>query len=165
MSGEETRALRATRALAPADGVVRRIQLGTRRPDNWMQLFKFGLVGASGYLVNLAVFWVLVHPADLHHIPAAIGAFCIAVTNNWLWNRHWTFRATDQHAGHQGARFFAVSLCGLVVNLTVLELLVSAAGLPELAGQALAVAVAMPVNFVGNKLGTFDRASAPSSPS
>ena len=135
--------------------LIRRIHLGTRKPENWAQLFKFGLVGASGYVVNLVVFALLTGAADLHHIPAAIGAFCIAVTNNFVWNREWTFRARDGHAGFQAARFFAVSLLGLGFNLVVLELLISSAGMPELPAQALAVALAMPVNFVGNKLWTF----------
>jgi dolichol-phosphate mannosyltransferase len=146
------------RAAAAADRtwrLARRIHLGTRRPANWLQLFRFGAVGASGYVVNLIAFAILAEAAGVHHIPAAVGAFAVAVTNNFLWNRHWTFDAGGGHAGFQAARFLAVSLAGLGVNLVALELLVSAAGLPELPAQALAVALAMPVNFVGNKLWTF----------
>ena len=91
----------------------------------------------------------------MHHIPAAIAAFCVAVLNNFWWNRHWTFRASSGHAGFQAARFFAVSVVALGVNLLVLELLVTGAGMAEVPSQAIAVAVAMPVNFVGNKLWTF----------
>ena len=136
-------------------GLIRRVHLGTREPANWVQLFKFGVVGASGYLVNLFVFALLVKGADAHHIPAAVGAFCVAVTNNFLWNRHWTFDASGGHAGPQAWRFLAVSVAGLGVNLAALYLLVDVAGLTELPGQALAVAIAMPANFVGNKLWTF----------
>jgi putative flippase GtrA len=68
--------------------VARRIGRGTRRPENWVQLVKFGVVGASGYFVNLSVFALLAAILDVHHIPAAIAAFCVAVTNNFLWNRH-----------------------------------------------------------------------------
>lgn len=136
-------------------GLIRRIHLGTRKPANWLQLFKFGLVGAIGYAINLAVFALLAEGTGLHHIPAAIAAFVVAVLNNFWWNRHWTFRAGDGHAGFQAARFFAVSVVALGVNLVVLELLVSAAGIDEVPSQALAVAVAMPVNFIGNKLWTF----------
>jgi putative flippase GtrA len=135
--------------------LIRRIHLGTRKPANWAQLFKFGLVGASGYVVNLAVFALLNQAVDVHHIPAAIGAFCVAVSNNFLWNRHWTFQATEGHPAHQGIRFFAVSLIALGFNLVLLELLVSAAGVSELPAQAISVAAAMPLNFVGNKLWTF----------
>jgi dolichol-phosphate mannosyltransferase len=135
--------------------LIRRIHLATRRPANWVQLFKFGVVGASGYAVNLVVFALLTGALDVHHIVAAVGAFCVAVTNNFVWNREWTLRARDGHPGFQAARFFAVSLVGLGFNLVVLELLVSAVGLAELPSQAIAVALSMPVNFVGNKLWTF----------
>ncbi len=103
------------------------------------------------------VFAALNGGADLHHIPAAIGAFLVAVTNNFAWNRVWTFRAEapGRHPAHQGARFLCVSVIGLGVNLAVLEALVSGVELAELASQAIAVGVAMPVNFVGNKLWTF----------
>ena len=93
---------------------------------------------------------------DLHHIVGAIGAFCVAVSSNFLLNRAWTFGARDGHAGFQAARFFTVSLVGLGVNLAILQLLVAAAGVADLPAQAIAVALSMPANFVGNKLWTFD---------
>jgi dolichol-phosphate mannosyltransferase len=133
---------------------ARRIGAGARRSANWVQLLKFGLVGASGYLLNLAVFALLVELAGIHHVPGAVGSFCVAVSSNFYWNRHWTFRASDGHAGFQAARFFTVSIGALAVNLVILELLVSG-GLDELPSQAIAVAAAMPVNFIGNKLWTF----------
>jgi dolichol-phosphate mannosyltransferase len=138
-------------------GMIRRIHLGTRRPANWAQLFQFGVVGAVGYVVNLAVFAVLTLTLDIQHILAAILAFCVAVSNNFLWNRIWTFRESAEagHAGFQATRFFAVSLGGLGVNVAVLALLVDALGAPELPSQAIAILIAMPVNFIGNKLWTF----------
>ncbi len=132
-----------------------RISAAARRPASWMQLVKFGLVGGSGYLVNLAVFAVLSGVLDLHHVIAALGAFCVAITNNFTLNRHWTFAAGSGHAGFQAMRFFAVSIGALLVNLVVLEALVSGTTLGELPAQAIAVAVAMPLNFLGNKLWTF----------
>jgi putative flippase GtrA len=133
-----------------------RIHLGTRKPENWVQLFKFGLVGGTGYVINLAVFAILDEGLGVHHILSAVGAFCVAVTNNFLWNRNWTFRATDGHPGFQAARFLTVSVLALGVNLILLYILVDVAGAPELPSQALSVAAAMPFNFIGNKLWTFD---------
>lgn len=148
--------------MTPGVRTAKRIGRGTKNPDNWVQLVQFGVVGVSGYFVNLAVFAVLTGLLfDIHHIPAAIGAFCVAVTNNFWWNRHWTFDAKHGHAGFQAARFFTVSVLALGVNLIVLELLIRA-DFPELASQAIAVAFAMPFNFVGNKLWTFaEGASGP----
>jgi dolichol-phosphate mannosyltransferase len=132
-----------------------RVGAAARRPASWVQLLKFGIVGGSGYLVNLGVFAILAGTLDIHHIPAAIGAFCVAVTSNFLWNRYWTFGPGDGSAGFQAARFFAVSLASLGLNLVVLEVLLSGGGIGELTAQAIAVAVAMPFNFLGNKLWTF----------
>ena len=154
---------RAARAAEIFWGLLRRVHLGTRRPDNWVQLFQFGVVGGSGYVINLIVFALLTAGTDLHHVLAAVGAFVVAVSNNFVLNRVWTFRqqgAREDHAGFQAARFFAVSLVGLGVNLVVLTLLVDVAEVAELPAQAIAVAVATPVNFIGNKLWTFGRARA-----
>ena len=132
-----------------------RLGAAARRPASWWQLLKFGIVGGSGYLVNLAVFAVLAGSFGVHHALAALGAFAVAVTNNFLWNRYWTFGPGDGSAGFQAARFFAVSVGALVLNLAVLEALVAGGEVGDLAAQAIAVAVAMPFNFLGNKLWTF----------
>jgi putative flippase GtrA len=139
---------------------ARRVRLGMRRPHNWMQLVKFSFVGATGYVINLAVYSALLKGADVHYRTAAVLAFCVAVTNNFLWNRHWTFKATDGHAGFQAARFFVVSLCALAFNLLVLELLVSVGDMPKIPAQAIAVLAATPLNFVGNKLWSFGKPTA-----
>ena len=132
-----------------------RIGAAARRPASWWQLLKFGIVGGCGYLVNLAVFALLAGILDVHHLLAAVGAFCVAVTSNFLWNRYWTFGPGDGSAGFQAARFFVVSVAALGLNLIVLEALLTGGGTGELTAQAIAVAIAMPFNFLGNKLWTF----------
>jgi putative flippase GtrA len=148
----------STRAAEVTWALVRRIHLGTREPENWIQLFKFGLVGGSGYVINLVVFALLDQLLGIHHLVSALLSFCVAVTNNFVLNRYWTFQAARGHAGFQAARFFAVSVMALGVNLVALYLLVDVAGAPELPSQAVSVALAMPFNFVGNKLWTFGKA-------
>jgi len=132
-----------------------RIGVAARQTATWLQLLKFGLVGASGYLINLGVFALLSSYLGVHHLLAAVGAFCVAVTNNFLWNRYWTFGPGEGPAHFQAARFFAVSLASLGLNLVVLQALVASGAVGELGAQAIAVAVAMPFNFLGNKLWTF----------
>jgi dolichol-phosphate mannosyltransferase len=141
--------------MSPATEIAYRIGAAARQPANWMQLLKFGLVGGSGYLINLAVFSLLAGSFGIHHVTAAIGAFAVAVTNNFLWNRYWTFGPGDGPAHFQAARFFTVSLASLGLNLAVLQLLLSTGSVGELTAQAIAVAVAMPFNFLGNRLWTF----------
>jgi dolichol-phosphate mannosyltransferase len=125
-----------------------------RRPANWIQLVKFCVVGATGYAVNLAVYSVLVHGAGVHYLAAAVCSFVVAVTNNYTWNRLWTFRARRGHVALQGAKFLVVSVAALGANLAVLALLV-AAGVPKVPAQAVAIVLVTPLSFLGNKLWSF----------
>jgi putative flippase GtrA len=125
-----------------------------RRRGNWEQLAKFCVVGATGYVVNLIVYTMLLRGLDLHYIPSAIGSFLVAVTNNYTWNRLWTFHGSRGHLVFQGLRFFLVSLLALAANLVVLHLLVQV-GVGEVLAQAIAIILVTPVNFVGNKLWSF----------
>lgn len=141
--------------LQPADLSMRtRVAVGLRKPGNWLQLLRFGIVGASGYAINIAVFALFFDALGTGHRSAAAAAFLVAVTNNFFWNRHWTFQAGAGHAGFQAARFVAVSVAAFLLSLTLLELFI-AAGLPEVAAQAVAVACSTPVNFLGNRLWSF----------
>ena len=132
-----------------------RVRAGLRRRANWVQLVRFSVVGASGYAVNLAVFSLLVTTGGLHYRAAATVAFLVAVANNFAWNRRWTFAGADGHAGFQAARFLAVSVAGFAVSLAVLSGLVDLVGVPKVAAQAVAIATATPLGFLGNKLWSF----------
>ena len=145
------------RARLRAEHEVSRVRRGLRHPANWFQLVRFSVVGGTGYVINLVVYSALVEGFSVHYIPAAMLAFCVAVTNNFLLNRHWTFKATHGRATFQAPRFLAVSLIALGFNLLVLELLVGLGGLHKIVGQAAAVLAATPLNFTGNKLWSFRR--------
>ena len=135
-----------------------RVREGVRRRHNWVQLVKFCAVGGSGYVVNLAVFTVAVELLGFHHLVAATAAFVVAVTNNFWWNRHWTFGARDGHAGFQAARFFTVSVGGLPVRGGGPRAAGRPqAGMPEIPAQAISIVAATPLNFVGNKMWSFGR--------
>ena len=127
-----------------------------RRPHNWLQLAKFCTVGGSGYVVNLAVYATLLQAAGVHYLAAAVGSFVVAVTNNYTWNRVWTFRHQRGHVAYQGMRFLVVSVLALVANLLLLTMLVEL-GLGKILAQAIAVIAVTPLNFVGNKLWSFRR--------
>jgi putative flippase GtrA len=132
-----------------------RLLHGMRRPANWLQLVRFGIVGSVGFVVNLAVYALFVHSVGVDYHVAAVAAWLVAVANNFILNRHWTFDAGDGKAHFQAIRFFLVALLALGVSLLFLTTLVELAGFPKVPAQALAVAASMPFNFLGNKLWSF----------
>jgi putative flippase GtrA len=132
-----------------------RAHAALRLRANWIQLAKFCAVGAVGYLINLAVYALLLH-AGLHYLLAATCSFLVAVTSNYTWNRLWTFRDHRAGVAAQGMRFFAVSVASLGANLLVLHVLITL-GAGKLVGQAIAIVVVTPLNFIGNRLWSFRR--------
>jgi putative flippase GtrA len=132
-----------------------RLLHGMRRPANWLQLVRFGVVGVIGFIVNLGVYAVFVHPVGVDYRVASVAAWLVAVLNNFVLNRLWTFDARDGLARFQALRFLIVSLVAEGFSLLLLTLFVQDAGIDKVAAQAMAVAASMPLNFLGNKLWSF----------
>jgi dolichol-phosphate mannosyltransferase len=133
-----------------------RVNAALRKRGNWEQLAKFCVVGASGYVVNLAVYAALLKGAGFHYAPAATCSFLVAASSNYTLNRLWTFRAERGRVHTQGARFFVVSAVVYLANLGLLTGFV-ALGVDKILAQAIAVVLVTPLNFVGNKLWSFRR--------
>jgi putative flippase GtrA len=125
-----------------------------RRPHNWIQLAKFGIVGASGYVVNLAVYTALLGIGA--HSALAV-SFVISAANNYWWNRHWTFAHAKGHFGYQGMRFFIVSAVAFVGTQFWLFVFLDWLGWGKIVSAAISIILVMPLNFVGNKLWSFRR--------
>ncbi len=143
-----------TSAPRPAGRVFRVPGVRSATRDDWAQLVRFCLVGGTGYLVNLAVFGVLVHGFGIHHVVAATGAFGVAWTCNFVFNKYWTFRNHDRPAIQQAWRYLTVSLVAMGLGLLILDILVQAE-LPRLVAQAAAIAAVTPLNFLLNRRWSF----------
>jgi len=157
---EEAAAVRvAAPARSASASLGTRLRLGVRRRDAWLQLLRFGVVGVSGYVVNLAVFALALNSGGMSYLLAATVAFLAAVSNNFLWNRRWTFKRDEHHrpVHHQAARFLTVSVVAFLVGLGLLAALVEGAGMPEVPAQAVAIVAVTPLSFLANKLWSFGR--------
>lgn len=111
-----------------------------RHRRNLGQLFRFGVVGASGVVVNLVALIIVKRlgpDPDLDVLPLVIGdfhvrwyhvfstvAFFVANLWNFQLNRWWTFKSA-RHAGwfREYWPFLAVGLLGQVIGLLLLTAL------------------------------------------
>jgi putative flippase GtrA len=132
-----------------------RVLAGVRHPANWMQLIRFGAVGASGFIVNIIVFAICVHGIKIDFRLASVFAYVASVASNFWLNRHWTFSAKNDHPLRQAIRFFTVSLVAYGFSYVILVSLVDSTGMEKVFAQAIAVIAAMPLSFIGQKLWSF----------
>jgi putative flippase GtrA len=130
-----------------------RLAAAVRHVPNWLQLVRYCSVGASGLVVNLVVF-SLANRAMPYQLAGVIG-FAVSATSNFVLNRFWTFRPRHGVPHHQYARFLTVSVAGLAFNEAVLTALVELGGVRDLYAQAIAIVLATPITFLGNRLWSF----------
>jgi putative flippase GtrA len=152
----------ATRAMNPTQDMAAvrlprraRVRTAVMHRDNVLQFGRFLAVGAVGYVVNLAAFAAAAHGLAVDFRVSATIAFVLALLTTFALNRHFTFAAGDGPRAQQLGRYALVNLAGFVTNLLVLVVLVSAVGVLKLPAEAIAAAVAAPVNFAGNRLWAF----------
>jgi len=122
------------------------------------QFVKFGIVGASGFVVNFLIFTGLqkldaAHALASHYYVIYSVAFLGGGVSNYFLNRSWTFRSTG-HAGHEGAKFLSVSVLALIVGLGVSWAVGPALGHGHKA-WFVATLSGIVVNFFINKYWTF----------
>ncbi|WP_278002692.1 glycosyltransferase [Nodosilinea sp. LEGE 06152] len=93
-----------------------------------MQRFvRFGLVGLSGVVVDMAILYLLHSTLGLPLTRSKIVAAEVAIINNFIWNDAWTFADVSLQQQGWSARlkrflkFNLVCLAGLVLNVLVLN--------------------------------------------
>jgi putative flippase GtrA len=134
-------------------GHAQRFNVGIRSHHNWLELIRFCVVGGSGYVINVGLFTIAYK--HMAYPIAFVLAFIVAATNNFIWNRVWTFKVEHGVPHVQYARFLAVSVLALAIDLIALTFLVEVVGMHKTVAAAIAIVLATPISFLGNKLWSF----------
>ena len=128
---------------------------------NIPKLFQFGIVGSVGAVINLAVYFMASEIFHLSLNKSAISAFIFAVSNNYVLNHLWTFKKetnNDAVSFHKFLYYFFGNIFGLIINLFVLNIVVSYAGVNNhFFGQALGIFMGMLSNFIFAKKIVFNK--------
>jgi len=129
--------------------------------QEWLKLFKFGIVGLTGIIVNEGVLIYLRGYAQFALPVASIIAIELSILSNFILNDVWTFRTGQQHALPHGWQrllsFQAVSVGGAAINFVILNALALYAGVDYRIANILGILVAFAWNFWVNRRVTWKR--------
>lgn len=117
--------------------------------DKLFLLIKFGIVGATGVVLDFCVTWLLKEKIKIHKYVANSVGFLCAASNNFFLNRWWTYDSKDPEVAAQYFVFIFVSLGGLAFNNAALWFFHDKRKIPFYISKVLAVFVAMIWNFIG----------------
>ena len=120
-----------------------------------IKFLKFGVVGASGVLVDFGVTWLLKKQARLNKYIANSTGLACAVVSNYILNRIWTFHSADPNVGIQFAKFAVVALIGLGMNNAIIYFLNEKKGVRFYMSKLIATGIVMLWNFGANLMFTF----------
>jgi putative flippase GtrA len=145
----------SARAMDRARLAYRKGMYEVRHPENHKQAVRFLCVGASGFVINFAADWIFIHAASLDYKLAFCAAFICASINNFFWNRHWTFKAHQDHPGRQAVRFFLVQILIAVCAYLIMIALVAATNMWKVPADGAAWILVTPFSFLLQKLWSF----------
>jgi putative flippase GtrA len=151
--------------------MARIITLAKRNRKEAKRFIKFMFVGAMGAIVDFGTLNLLAHVFDVPVTIAGVISFSLAVTQNFLWNRYWTYPESRAFpALPQYLQFFVINATALLIRVPILALVpgpvinfLESSGIPpataEVLGNnfalALAVGIAMFWNFFINRFVTY----------
>ena len=122
------------------------------------EFFKFAFVGLIGTLINVAILYFLTEYFGIYYMFSAIISFIVAMTNNFILNKIWTFKENIRlNTGRKYIQFSIVSVIALLINLFFLYLFTEIFKIYYIISQILAIGFALIINFTGNKIWTFSK--------
>ena len=130
------------------------------KSEHFIRLIKFGIVGGSGFIVNMVFLWLFTEIFGIYYIISSVLAIGLAMINNFIWNDVWTWRGR----GQPGVKPFFVrllkfclvaSLAGYVGNLGILWILTHFFYLHYLISNVFGIAVGTLINYFLNNYWTF----------
>lgn len=123
-------------------------------PELIYKIFKFGIVGVTGMVIDFGTTWVAREKLKWNQYIANSCGFSLAVINNYIINRLWTFESTQAWLPEFG-RFALFSLIGLGLNNLLLYIFHEKAKLNFYFAKALAILCVFVWNFLANWLFNF----------
>lgn len=119
------------------------------------KFLKFGLVGASGFVLDFAVTYWLKEKVRLNKYLANSTGFIVAATSNYFLNRSWTFVSSNPDIQSEYTLFIIISLIGLGLNNFIIYLLTSRFSANFYLSKVIAIIIVTGWNFTMNYLYNF----------
>ena len=120
--------------------------------DMLSRFIRFGMVGASGFVVDVSIFTLLTS-IGIPHVTGRVGAYWVSASWNWMMNRRFTFSAASkEEKARQWLKYLGMCAVSFVPSTGTYYLLTSYFALfAEYKQLALlaGVAVGMLFNFTG----------------
>ncbi len=119
------------------------------------KFIKFCLVGSLGLFIDFSSTYFLKEKWHFNKYLANSIGFCLAVLNNYVLNKFWTFQDINPEFLSQGTKFLVISIIGLLLNNQIIYLLINKGKYSFYFSKLIAILIVVFWNFLANYLYTF----------
>lgn len=123
--------------------------------EKYQRFLNFCIVGVIGTVIDIGLLYCLVEYFYLPVLFAATISFGVAVINNYLLNKYFTFKSSEKNNLKQFTKYFLVSLIGLGINNTSMYFLINYLLCWYIYSKMMTTLVVLFWNFLANKYWTF----------
>lgn len=120
-----------------------------------MRFIRFGIVGCSGMVVDFGVTWLCKEKLRWNKYLSNSLGFILAATNNYIWNRLWTFQSRNEEVAREYISFVVIAVIGLGLNNLIIYLLHERLHLNFYLSKLIAIGCVTLWNFTMNYVFTF----------
>ena len=124
-------------------------------PQKYAVFFKYAIVGCLGTAIDMGSLYVFVEFLHIHLLLAAAMSFILAVINNFILNKYWTFQNKSSNIRKQFIKFLIVSITGLLLTELFMALFVYDLKIWYMASKLITSGLVLIWNFLANKYWTF----------
>lgn len=120
-----------------------------------IKFIKFGIVGFVGLLIDFGVTYLLKEKLKFNKFFANSIGFSLAVINNYLLNKYWSFESREHQYLREFTVFLTISIIGLLINNGIVYLLNVRYGRSFYLAKVISLAIVAFWNFFMNYFITF----------
>lgn len=124
--------------------------------DFLIKVIRFGITGGIGFCIDFGITYLCKDKLNWNKYIANTIGFSLAVINNYVINRTWTFQSHDPKIGKQFFLFLIISLLGLLINTVILYFFHERRDKHFYLSKLLAVFIVFIWNFSANSIFTFN---------
>ena len=117
-------------------------------------LFKYGIVGVLGLLVDMGVFYVLNKKLNVNYVFSNIVSSSLAVIHNFVLNSYFTFKVTDKKL-NRFIKFYLIALGGMAISTGLLALFIDILAIENMLAKFISILIVAFIQYFLNKNFTF----------
>ncbi len=116
------------------------------------QLFRFGVVGFTAFLIDAGVLYVLTEYLHVYYLVSSVISFIVSLAYNYILSIFWVFDVKRKQTYKEVLLFAILSVIGLGVNQLVMYLGVDLLNIHYMLCKIIATIIVMVYNFITRKI-------------